>query len=147
LPEQLHAFALDLSPLLNAFHVRGPSEFEGAIADMANQKHDGVVIHDDPILIVNARKIAALTTRHHLASIALPAFSVAGGLMAYGVNLYDLFRRAGYFVNRLLKGTRPSDLPVERPTKFDLVINLNTAKALGINVPATLLARADQVIE
>jgi putative tryptophan/tyrosine transport system substrate-binding protein len=100
--QAMQATAKPLGMELNAFHVGGPSEFEGAIADMANQKHDGVVIHDDPILIVNARKIAALATRHHLASIALPAFSVAGGLMAYGVNLYDLFRRSGYFVNRLL---------------------------------------------
>ena len=127
--------------------MRGPNEFESAIVDIADQKNDGVVIHEDPILVVNTKEIAVLTTRYHLASISLPAFSVAGGLMAYGVNLYDLYRRAGYFVDRILKGARPSDLPIERPTKFELVINLDTAKALGITVPAQLLARADQVIE
>jgi putative ABC transport system substrate-binding protein len=132
---------------LKEFYVRGPNEFESAIVDIADQKNDGVVIHEDPILVVNTKEIAVLTTRYHLASISLPAFSVAGGLMAYGVNLYDLYRRAGYFVDRILKGARPSDLPIERPTKFELVINLDTAKALGITVPAQLLARADQVIE
>ena len=145
--QTLQTTAKPLGIELKAFYVRGPRELESAIADIADQKNDGVVIHDDPILIVNTKEIAVLATRHHLTSISLPAFSVAGGLMAYGVNLYDLFRRAAYFVDRILKGARPGDLPVERPTKFDLVINLNTANALGITVPVPLLARADQVIE
>jgi putative ABC transport system substrate-binding protein len=84
--QAMQATAKPLGMELKAFHVRGPDEFESVIADIANRKHDGLVIHDDPSLIVNIREIAVLATRHHLASIGLPPFSVAGGLMAYGVN-------------------------------------------------------------
>jgi putative ABC transport system substrate-binding protein len=139
--------AKPLSMELTKFYVRGPSEFERAFADIANQKLDAVVITDDPILIVNANALALLAISRHIPSISHPEFGVAGGLMAYGVNLYNLFRRSGYFVDRILKGASPGDVPVERPTKFELVINLTTAKSLGLNIPPTLLARADKVIE
>jgi putative ABC transport system substrate-binding protein len=132
---------------LMKFYVRGPSEFERVFADIADQKLDAVVIVDDPILIVNAKALALLAISRRIPSISHPEFGAAGGLMAYGVNLYDLFRRSGYFVDRILKGANPSDLPVERPTKFELVINLTTAKSLGLDIPPTLLARADKVIE
>jgi putative tryptophan/tyrosine transport system substrate-binding protein len=139
--------AKPLSMKLTKFYVRGPGEFERAFADIANQKLDAVVIVDDPILIVNAKALALQAISRRIPSISHPEFGAAGGLMAYGVNLYDLFRRSGYFVDRILKGTSPGDLPVEQPTKFELVINLTTAKSLDINIPPTLLARADRVIE
>ena len=139
--------AKPLSMELTKFYVRGPSEFDKAFADIANQSLDAIVIVDDPILIVNAKELALLAISRRIPSISHPEFGAAGGLMAYGVNLYDLFRRSGYFVDRILKGTSPGDLPVERPTKFELVINLTTAKSLGLNIPPTLLARADKVIE
>jgi putative ABC transport system substrate-binding protein len=132
---------------LTRFYVRGPNEFERSFADIADQRLDAVVINDDPILIVNAKVLALLATSRRIPAISHPEFGAAGGLMAYGVNLYNLFRRAGYFVDRILKGANPGDLPVERPTKFELVINLATAKSLGLNIPATLLTRADEVIE
>jgi putative tryptophan/tyrosine transport system substrate-binding protein len=132
---------------LTKFYARGPNEFEQTFVDIANQRLDAVVINDDPILIVNAKALALLAISRHIPSISHPEFGAAGGLMAYGVNLFDLFRRAGYFVDRILKGANPGDLPVEQPTKFELVINLKTAKSLGLNIPSTLLARADEVIE
>jgi putative ABC transport system substrate-binding protein len=139
--------AKPLSMELTKFYARGPNEFEKTFADIANQKLDAVVIEDDPILIVNAKALALLAINRHIPAISHPEFGAAGGLMAYGVNLFDLFRRSGYFVDRILKGAKPSDLPVERPTKFELVINLKTAKSLGLNIPPLLLARADEVIE
>jgi putative ABC transport system substrate-binding protein len=145
--QAMEATAKPLRMELKAFYVRSPSEFASAFVDIVNQKLVGLVIHDDPILVVNAKEIALLATRQRLPSIAHPEFAAVGGLMAYGANLYELFRRAGYFVNRILKGANPGDLPIERPTKFGLVINLKTAKALALTVPATLLARADEVIE
>jgi putative tryptophan/tyrosine transport system substrate-binding protein len=132
---------------LTKLYVRGPNEFERAFGDIADRKLDAVVISDDPILIVNAKTLASLAIGRHIPSISHPEYGAAGGLMAYGVNLYDLFRRSGYFVDRILKGANPGDLPVERPTKFELVINLATAKSLGVNIPPTLFARADRVIE
>jgi putative ABC transport system substrate-binding protein len=139
--------AKSLSMELTKFYVRGPSEFNGTFAEIANQRLDAVVIVDDPILIVNAKALALLAISRRIPSISHPEFGAAGGLLAYGVNLYDLFRRSGYFVDRILKGTSPGDLPVERPTKFELVINLTTAKSLGLNIPPRLLALADEVIE
>ena len=145
--QTMETTAKPLGMELKPYYASSPNEFENTFAAIATQKNDAVVIHDDPTLVVNAKEIALLATKQRLISIGHPAFSAAGGLMAYGTNLYNLFRRAGYFVDRILKGTNPRDLPVERPTKFDLVINLKTARALGLTVPPQLLARADEVIE
>jgi putative ABC transport system substrate-binding protein len=139
--------AMALRMELKEFEARAPGEFQNAFADIANQRLDAVVINDDPIFIVNAKALSVLAINQHLPSISFLEFAAAGGLMAYGVNLYDLFRRSGYFVDRILKGANPGDLPVERPTKFPLTINLKTAKVLGLEIPPTLLARADDVIE
>jgi putative ABC transport system substrate-binding protein len=145
--QSMEATAKLLRLEVNAFYVRSPSELASVFADIALRKFNGVVINDDPVLIVNAKEIASLTIRHQIPAIAQPEFAALGGLMAYGTNLFELFRRAGYFVDRILKGAKPSDLPIERPTKFDLVINLKAANELGLTVPPTLLARADRVIE
>ncbi len=129
------------------FEASGPSEFEGTFAGMVEKQIGAVVIQDHPIFIGHAEELAALAAKHGLASIGFLEWAVAGGLMAYGVSFHDLFRRAAYFVDKILKGAKPSDLPVEQPTKFQLIINLKTAKALALTVPPSLLARADALIE
>jgi putative ABC transport system substrate-binding protein len=102
----------------------------------------------DPSTNSHRRLIVALAARHHIPAIhALRAATADGGLMSYGVDLPDLFRKAAGYADRILKGDRPSDLPVQLPTKFELVINLNTAKALGLTIPESFLLRADEVIE
>ena len=101
----------------------------------------------DILTVVQAPRIIALAAKHHLPAIHLFRRFANGGLIAYGPDVADLFRRAGGRVNKILKGAKPADLPVEQPTKFELVINMNTAKALGLTVPPSLLSRADEVIE
>src|SRR6476646_9937370 len=96
---------------------------------------------------VEAPRVIALAAKHHLPAIYLFRQFAKGGLVVYGPDLADLYRRAGGYVDKILKGTKPSDLPVVQPTKFELVINMKTAKALGLTVPPSLLARADEVIE
>jgi putative ABC transport system substrate-binding protein len=132
---------------LHQFGVRGPAEFEGAFAAMAAGGVGALVVIDDTTLIASAPAVANLSLRQRLPSIAFPDFAVAGGLMGYGVNYVDMFRRAATFVDKILKGAKPADLPVERATKFETIVNLKTAKALGVDVPTSLLLRADQVIE
>ena len=114
---------------------------------MAKKRVDAVVSTDDPVLVANFGAIANRAAKLRLPSIGLPEFAEAGGLMAYGVNRLDSFRRAAYFVDRILKRAKPADLPVEQPTKFELVVNMKTAKALGIKIPNSILVRADRVIE
>ena len=114
---------------------------------MAKRRVDAVVTTDDSVLLVNAQAVAKLAARMRLLSIGLPEFAEAGGLMAYGADRRELFRRAAYFVDRILKGAKPADLPVEQPTRFETVLNQKTAKALGIQFPQSVLARADRVID
>jgi putative ABC transport system substrate-binding protein len=114
---------------------------------MAKSRVDGVVVTEDGEFAASFGAIAALSATNKLASIGSPAYAQAGGLIGYGVNLLGLYRRAAYFVDRILKGAKPADLPIEQPTKFELVVNLKTARALGLDVPATVLARANAVIE
>jgi putative tryptophan/tyrosine transport system substrate-binding protein len=122
-------------------------ELDGAFASAAAQHADGIVIFGDPLTFQHAPRIIALAAKHHLpASYHVRQFA-NGGLIVYGPDFADLFRRASGYVDKILKGTKPSDLPVEQPTKFELVINMKTAKALGLTVPPSLLIRADEVIE
>jgi putative tryptophan/tyrosine transport system substrate-binding protein len=137
------ALGLDVHP----FGVRGPVEFEGAFAAMAAKRVGAVVIVDDATLIANAPAVAKLALQQRLPSSGWPDYAVGGGLIGYGVNFTDMFRRAATFVDKILKGTKPTDLPVERATKFETIVNLKTAKALGIDVPTATLLRADGVIE
>jgi ABC-type uncharacterized transport system substrate-binding protein len=146
----LHAMALTATSLkleLQPFEARSPSEFESAFDALAKRRVDALVIIDDPILIANAGGLASLAAKSRLPSAGFKTFAEAGGLMGYGVNLSELSRHAAVFVDKILKGARPADLPVERATRFELLINLKTAKALGLTIPQSLLSRADEVIQ
>jgi putative ABC transport system substrate-binding protein len=132
---------------LQPFEARGSSEYESTFAAIADKKISAIVVHDNPIFVGDAKLLADIAAKQRLASVGFAEFTAAGGLVAYGVNFHDIYRRGAYFVDKILKGAKPGDLPVEQPTKFELVINLRTAKALGLTIPSTLLARADEVIE
>jgi putative tryptophan/tyrosine transport system substrate-binding protein len=132
---------------LHQFGVRAPTEFEGAFAAMAAKHVGSLVVIDDAVLLSNAPAVAALALKQRLPSCGWPDFAIDGGLMAYGVDSLDMFRRAATFVDKILKGAKPSDLPVERATKFETIVNLKTANALGLTIPYNLLVRADDVIE
>ena len=122
-------------------------ELDVAFASAAAQRADAMIVFGDPLTILQAPRVVALAAKHHLPAIYLFRQFADGGLVVYGPEIADLFRRAGGYVDKILKGTKPSDLPVEQPTKFELVINMKTAKALGLTVPPSLLVRADEVIE
>jgi putative tryptophan/tyrosine transport system substrate-binding protein len=123
-------------------------ELDIAFASAAAQHADAIIVFGDPLTISNATQVTALAAEHHLPAIHLfRQFATGGGLISYGPDINDLYLRAGGYVDKILKGTKPADLPVEQPTKFELVINMKTAKALGLTVPPSLLIRADEVIE
>jgi len=133
--------------LLREFAVRGPDEFSSAFASMVKEQIDAVVVMENPIFITNGKAIAQLAAKERIVSVGQKEFAEAGGLIGYGANLLDLYRRAAYFVDRILRGAKPADLPVEQPTKFDLVVNVKTARALGLKIPQSILLRAEKVIE
>ena len=106
-----------------------------------------MIVFSDTLTVVEAPRVVALAAKHHLPAIYFFRQFANGGLIVYGPDIADLFHRAGGYVDKILKGTKPADLPVEQPTKFELVINMKTAKALGLTVPPSLLTLADEVIE
>jgi putative ABC transport system substrate-binding protein len=128
--------------------VRRSEDLRGAFDAATKQGAEAVVVGLEGLTQANLRPIAELAVQQRLPSIyAEKAYVHFGGLITYGASDQDMYRRAAAFVDKILKGTKPEDLPVERPTKFELVINLKTARALGLTIPPSLLARADQVIE
>ena len=128
--------------------VRNLDEIERTISALGRESGGGLIVLPSAPVTIHIQQIIELTARNRLAAVyAIEQFASQGGLVAYGVDLDDLFRRAASYVDRILKGERPADLPVQAPVKFKLVINLKTAKELGLTVPPTLLARADEVIE
>ncbi len=138
------ALGVRLQPL----EARDPSEIDRAFAAMTRERAGAFLVLLDPMLGAQRERIADLAARSHLpAMYALRLHVEAGGLMAYGANIFDLYRRMAIDVDKILKGAKPGDLPVEQPTKFELVINLKTAKALGLTIPQSLLGRADEVIQ
>jgi putative ABC transport system substrate-binding protein len=145
-PVELAARSLGLAP--TALPVRDPNEIEDAIAAFGREPNGALIILSDVFTTVHRKLIITLAASHRLPAIyPFRFFAVDGGLMSYGIDQLDLYRRAASYVDRILKGEKPADLPVMLPTKFELAINLKTAKALGLTVPPRLLVRADEVIE
>jgi ABC-type uncharacterized transport system substrate-binding protein len=143
----MEAAAKSLKLELHQFEARGPGDFDSAFAAMAKRRVDAVVIVDEPVLTTNSGVIANLVAKMRPHAVGGTEFAEAGGLMAYGPNRREMFRRAAYFVDRILKGAKPGELPVEQATKFEVILNLKTARALNITFPQALLVRADRVIE
>ena len=140
--------AKKMSIRVRGVEVRSPDDFVHAFDQIAEAHLDGVVVGTDPLMYNERKRIAELALAHRLPTMLfIGGMVAAGGLMSYGPNYPTLFRRTAYYVDKILKGTKPADLPVEQPTKFNFVINLKTAKALGLDVPPSMLARADEVIE
>jgi putative ABC transport system substrate-binding protein len=128
--------------------VRGPADFAGAFQAAVRGRAEALVVLDDVLITTHRAQVVALAMKHSLPLVAnYQEFAEAGALLTYGQSIPDEYRRAAYYVDRILKGARPADLPIEQPTRFLLFINLKTAKALGLTIPPSLLARADHVIE
>ncbi len=133
---------------LQFVEARGPADFDRAFSDMTRARAGALTVRPAPMFISERRRLVDLAAKNRLPALyAWKEFVDAGGLMAYGPNLFDLYRRAATYVDKILKGAKPGDLPVEQPTKFELVLNLKTARALGLTIPPSVLARADEVIE
>jgi len=128
--------------------VRTSTELEGAFAAMVRERAQGVLVLGTAIFVAERQRVAELAIKHRLPAMSnLKDVVEAGALMSYSPNWDDLYRRGAIYVDKILKGAKPADLPVEQATKFELVINLKTAKAIGLTIPQSVLARADQIIE
>jgi putative ABC transport system substrate-binding protein len=146
--KQLQESAPTLGLILQPLEVREPREFEGAFVAMSRERAHAMFGTPGALTFEHGKVLVDLAAKHRIPTMwGHRSFVDAGGLMSYAVNLYDQNRQAAVFVDKILKGTKPGDLPVEQPTKFELVINLRPAKALGLTIPPSLLVRADQVIE
>ena len=142
------AAALKLGLQLHVLHASTESDFDGVFATLAELQVGGLVIGADAFFTSRARQLAELTARRSLPAIYWQReYAKAGGLISYGTDYADLYRQAGVYTGRILKGENPADLPVQQATKVELIVNLKTAKALGITVPLSLIGRADEVIE
>jgi len=146
--KEREGLARDLGVRLRVLEVDGPDGLKTAFATMARERAGALMVLTDIMFITHRRTIVELAARHRLPAVyGEREYVNDGGLMCYGANLEEMYRRAAFYVDRILKGVRPADLPIEQPTKFDLVINLKTANALGLTIPHDLLVLADEVIE
>jgi putative ABC transport system substrate-binding protein len=145
--EAMETTAASLRVTLHPFDARGPNEFDGRFSAMAERRVEAVVILEDSVFVANARAIGALAEKTRLFSAGFPEFAEAGGLIGYGANYLAMYRRAAFFVDKILEGAEPADIPVQQPTRFDFIINVKTARALGLAVPKPTLLRANEVIE
>ena len=146
--KEVNVAARSLEVQVQFLEVRGPNEFDKAFATMAKQRVGGLLVVPDSMFVFQRTRLADLAAKTGLPAVyGWREHAEAGGLMSYGPDLSDLFRRGATYVDKILKGAKPGDLPVEQPTKFELVINLKTAKALGLTIPQSVLLRADQVIQ
>jgi putative tryptophan/tyrosine transport system substrate-binding protein len=133
---------------VQSLEIRTPDDFDGVFEEARKRRPDALITVEDPLTFNYQKRIADFALESQLPSLhGVREFAVAGGLLSYGANIAELYRRAAGYVDKILKGAKPADLPVQQPTKFDLVINLKTAKALGLTIPPMLLATADEVIE
>jgi putative tryptophan/tyrosine transport system substrate-binding protein len=145
---EIEAAAEALKIQLRRVTASDAKELDKAFQDMARSRPAGLIVFEDPVLYAHGRRIIDFAAQHRIVTIyTSPGWVEQGGLIEYSANVRELHMRAAAYVNRILRGAKPADLPVEQPTKFELVINLKTAKALGLTIPPSLLARADQVIE
>ena len=126
---------------------RSPKEFEAAVSAVAGKRVEAVVFNEEPMQLVNATALGQAALKNRLATIGPLEFAERGAVLAYGVDVPELYRRSAYFVDKILKGAKPGDLPVEQATRFELVVNLRAASQLGLSIPAPLVQRADRVIE
>jgi ABC-type uncharacterized transport system substrate-binding protein len=141
------ATAQSLKVQVQVLETEAPNEFEGAFMAAKKGGADAINVMASPILFAYRKELVDLSAKHRLPGMyENKEFVEAGGLLSYGANLDDLYRRAGTYVDKILKGTKPADLPVEQPTKFELAINLKAAKQIGLIIPPNVLARADRVI-
>jgi putative tryptophan/tyrosine transport system substrate-binding protein len=146
--KETEAAARALGVQLQLVEVRGPDELDRAFSTMSNERSEALIMLPSTMLFNERKRIVALAAKHRLPSMFNARESAElGGLISYGASLPDLIRRSATYVDKILKGAKPGDLPVEQPTKFELVINLRTAKALGLTIPPSLLGRADEVIQ
>jgi putative ABC transport system substrate-binding protein len=144
----IEAAARQLKVQLYAMAVRDPQDLQGAFSAMTQKRVQALTVPPDGMFLAHQARIIDLAATHRIpAMYGVRELAGAGGLMAYGVNLPEMYRHGAFFVDRILKGAKPSDLPVEQPTRFELIVNLKTAKALGLRIPQSLLIRADQLIE
>jgi putative tryptophan/tyrosine transport system substrate-binding protein len=133
---------------LHLLEVRAPSDIEAAFSSMRQEGDGALVVSSDPLIYAHLQRVVNLAAENKLPAIySHSGFTKAGGLIAYAPELLMMIERAGWYVGKILKGAKPANMPVEQPRKFDLVINLETARALGLTIPPSLLARADEVIE
>ena len=146
--QALEDAARRLRVTLRMVEVRESGDFERAFDIMISERADGLFVITDPLIFAHRRLIAELAVKNRLpAMFSFREFAEAGGLMSYGPDMRDLYRRAATYVDKILKGAKPADLPVEQPTRFELLVNLKTGKALGVTIPQSVLIRADEVIE
>ena len=145
---KLAAADSSLAAKVSATPVRNEAEMEAAVTTFAREPARGLIVTPEPFMNTHRALMMALAERHRLPAIyGFREYVTEGALMSYGPDSVDIYRRSASYVDRILKGEKPADLPVQEPVKYELVINLKTAKALGLTVPPTLLARADEVIE
>jgi putative ABC transport system substrate-binding protein len=145
---EMTAAARGFGLTLHVAEVRSTAEFEPAVRRLMAAHVGAIIVQQDEIFVINRARLVDLLTRHRLPGMfVFSHFARAGGLMSYGANSEDLYRRAAEYVARILKGARPAELPVERPVKFELVMNRKTADALGLTIPPSVLLRADEVVE
>jgi ABC-type uncharacterized transport system substrate-binding protein len=146
--KEVQTAARPLGLTVRSWEVRAADGFERVFAALSKERPDGLYVLGGPLMRANEKRIVGFALKSRLPSVYYTRETVeAGGLMSYGADLADSYRRVAYFVDRILKGTKPADLPVEQPTKFELVINLKTAKQIGLTIPPNVLARADKVIK
>ena len=144
----VEATAQSLGVKARFWEVRDPNDFEAAFTGMSKEGAEALFVLEHPMFAVERRRIIDLAAKHHLpAMYEFRAYAESGGLMSYGADYADMLRRVGYYVDKILKGAKPADLPVEQPTKFELLVNLKTAKALRLAIPQSLLLRADVIIQ